>query len=54
MSCATYMQRPLRSELGFSIPGSRVKNGCELLCGCWELSLGVLCKSSPGSAAPSH
>ena len=37
-----YVQCLQRPEEGLISPETRVTDGCELLCGCWELNLGLL------------
>lgn len=32
-----YAWYPRRPEEGMGLPGPEVRNGCGLLCGCWEL-----------------
>lgn len=32
---------PVKARRGHSIPETRVTDGCEPLCGCWELNLGA-------------
>jgi hypothetical protein len=36
------MQCPSAPEEGVRPPGTGVREDCELLCGCWELNLGLL------------
>lgn len=40
--CDVCTSCPWRSEEGFEPPGNGVMDGCELLCGFWELSTGSL------------
>jgi hypothetical protein len=40
--CALCVQGLKRSAEGVRSFGTRVTDGCELLCGCWELNLDLL------------